>query len=404
MLQALEGSQAIARAVALCHPEVVSAYPITPQTHIVENLARLVAEGALGCEFVSVESEHSAASVVLGACAAGARSYTATASQGLVLMSEVLYNIAGLRIPVVLTCANRALSGPISIWNDQQDSMAVRDSGWIQLYCASNQEAVDTHVQAFRLAQEAELPVMVCIDGFTLTHTLEPIELPTQDQVSAFLPEFEFSRTLDPAEPLTLGTLVSPDWFPESRHSQHGSMLAAVQRIESLDTEWSSITGRHSGGVVEVDDAPGAEVGIVVLGSITGTLQDARDACSDLPPARIIRLRSFRPFPKAQVQAACQNLTQVVVLERAISPGGFGIISAELRSALYGTAKAPRIQGFAVGLGGRDVPISIYRKALAAAYSDRPTDFAILDLDLAKLPESERYAQAAVIATTGETP
>src|SRR5579875_3996854 len=206
--QPLEGSQAIAQAVALCRPQVVAAYPITPQTHIVENLAKLIADGKLACELVSVESEFSAASVVLGAAAAGSRAYTATSSQGLLLMTEVLYNIGGLRIPVVMTCANRAIGAPVSAWNDQQDSMAMRDTGWIQLYCADNQEAVDTTIQAFRIAERTELPVMVCVDGYVLTHTLEPIDLPSQEQVDAFLPPYRFSRALDPRNPISIGNLV----------------------------------------------------------------------------------------------------------------------------------------------------------------------------------------------------
>ena len=201
MLKALEGSQALARTVAMCRPQVIAAYPITPQTHIVENLSKLVADGALDCEFVSVESEFSAASVALGAVAAGSRAYTASSSQGILLMMEVLYNIAGLRMPLVLTCANRAVSAPLSIWNDHQDSMAARDAGWIQLYCANNQEAVDTTIQAYRIAERCELPVMVCVDGFTLTHTMEGIELPDQQQVDDFLPAFDFGRRLDPAVP-----------------------------------------------------------------------------------------------------------------------------------------------------------------------------------------------------------
>jgi pyruvate ferredoxin oxidoreductase alpha subunit len=398
MPQALEGSQAIARAVSLCRPEVVAAYPITPQTHIVENIAKLVADGELHCEYVSVESEHSAASVVLGAAAAGARAYTATASQGILLMSEVLYNIAGMRIPLVLTCANRALSAPLSIWNDQQDSMAVRDAGWIQLYCTSNQEAVDTTVQAFRITQETELPVMVCVDGFTLTHTLEPIELPTREQVDAFLPPFSFSRALNPAQPLSLGTLVSPDWFPEARHSQHGAVLAAAQNILAADQDWQAQTGRGWGGLVEVEGPEDAEIGIISLGSITGTLQDARLAYTDLPPARIIRLRAFRPFPVEALQAACAGLKQVVVLERALSPGGVGIVGAEVRAALYDLESPPRVQSFAVGLGGRDVPLSLYPKVLEVAQAATGTQFAVLDVDLDKLPEEDRYVAAGPAA------
>lgn len=401
MPQPLEGSQAIARAVALCAPEVVSAYPITPQTHIVENLAKLVADGELKCELVSVESEHSAASVVLGSAAAGSRSYTASASQGLILMSEVLYNAAGLRIPMVLTCANRALSAPISIWNDQQDSMALRDAGWIQLYCASNQEAVDTHILAFRLTEELEVPVMVCVDGFTLTHTLEPIDLPDIEQVRQFLPPFKFARALDPENPMTAGTLLSPDWYPESRHSQHGAVLGASPRIEKLDREWAEISGRYSGGLLEIQDLPNAEYGIVCLGSIAGTLLDARDLMGDAVPVRIIRLRSFRPFPSEALCEVCKGLKKVIVLERALSPGAQGIVTVEVRSALYGMVDAPAVQGFAVGLGGRDVPVELFQRVMEFFDSDSAPVFSVLDVDLDRLAIPDRYLGASAIAGEG---
>ena len=247
MREALEGSQAIARAVSLAKPDVVAAYPITPQTHIVENISKLVADGNLHTEFVSVESEFSAASVVLGAAAAGARAYTASASQGILLMSEVMYNIAGLRIPLVMTIANRAVGGPLNIWNDQSDTMAVRDSGWIQLHCISNQEAVDTTIQAFRLAQETELPVAVNMDGFVLTHTMEVIDVPDQADVDKFLPPFEFARKLDPAKPASMGTLVDPNWFPEVRHSHHAAMGRALPKIEEIDKAFAKIFGARLG-------------------------------------------------------------------------------------------------------------------------------------------------------------
>ncbi len=396
MRQALEGSQAIARAVALCRPDVVSAYPITPQTHIVENIAKLVADGELKCEYVSVESEHSAASVALGAAAAGARAYTASASQGILLMCEVLYDIAGLRIPMVLTCANRAVSAPLSIWNDHQDSMAVRDAGWIQIHCADNQEAVDTTIQAFRIAQDTDLPVMVCVDGFTLTHTLEPIELPTQQQVDDFLPPFVFARALDPRKPLSIGTMATPDWFTEARHSHHGAVLAAAEVIAAADADWQRITGRSGGGLLAVDGPDDARIGIVCMGSITGTLQDARAASPELPAARIIRLRSYRPFPAQALREACAGLDQVVVLERALAPGGVGIVGAEVRAALYGTPDAPRVQSVAAGLGGRDMPLTTYARLIALAQAEATTDFAILDVELDKLPEADRYAAAAM--------
>jgi pyruvate ferredoxin oxidoreductase alpha subunit len=214
MPRQIEGSRAVAETVALCRPEVIAAYPISPQTHIVEALSQIVKEGELApCEFINVESEFAAMSVAIGASAAGARAYTATASQGLLFMVEALYNASGLGLPIVMTLANRAIGAPINIWNDHSDSMSQRDSGWIQLYAETNQEAADLHVQAFRLAEELSLPVMVCMDGFILTHAVEQVELPTQDQVDAFLPAFEPRQVLDPAEPMTIGALVGPEAF-----------------------------------------------------------------------------------------------------------------------------------------------------------------------------------------------
>ncbi|MFN3919541.1 MAG: hypothetical protein ACK4JF_04550, partial [Methylohalobius sp.] len=369
-------------------PGVVAAYPITPQTHIVENIAKLVADGQLKCEVVSVESEHSAASVVLGAAAAGVRAYTASASQGILLMAEVLYNIAGLRIPLVLTCANRAVSAPLSIWNDHQDSMAVRDAGWIQLYCADNQQAVDTTIQAFRIAETLELPVMVCMDGFTLTHTLEPLELPEPEQVDAFLPPYRFSRTLDPHHPITLGTLVSPDAYTEVRYAHHQAMLRALELIPKIDAAWREITGRSAGGLIAVEGPEEAKIGILTLGSVFGTLADA---CALLGvKVRLLHLRTFRPFPAAALQQACQGLADLVVLERAFSPGAGGIVGSEVRAALTELKNPPRVHNFAVGLGGRDVPLDVVQRVLSAIDAKHPTRFAIFDADLSRLPEEER--------------
>ncbi len=384
MRQALEGSQALARAVALCRPQVVAAYPITPQTHIVENIAKLVADGKLACEFVSVESEFSAASVVLGAAAAGARAYTASASQGVLLMAEVLYNIAGSRVPLVMTVANRAVSAPLSIWNDQQDSMAVRDAGWIQLYCADNQEAVDTTIQAYRIAERTELPVMVCVDGFTLTHTLEAIEVPEQETVDRFLPPYRFARALDPNAPISLGTLVSPEYFTELRHSHHQALLAAADEILAADRDWAQLSGRASGGLVQVEGPADASVGVLALGSIFGTLADARSHDPECAAVKLIRLRAFRPFPVAALQEACRGLRDLVVLERALSPGAGGIVGAEVRAALSEMAAPPRVHNFALGLGGRDVPLDTLPRVLARIQAG-PTRFAVFDLDPDKL-------------------
>jgi len=386
MREALEGSQAIARAVALCRPDVVAAYPITPQTHIVENLSRLVADAEMQTEFVSVESEFSAASVVLGAAAAGARAYTATASQGVLLMAEVLFNIAGMRVPLVMTVANRAVSAPLSIWNDHSDSMAVRDAGWIQLHAADNQEAVDTTIQAFRIAQETDLPVMVCMDGFILTHTLEPIDLPGQDLVDAWLPPFDFARRLDPADPRSLGTLVSPDFFAEVRHSHHAAMGKALDVIEAVDASWAEVTGRTCGGLLEVLGDPTASVGILAMGSTVGTLEAGRLAAGpDIPPARLIKLRAFRPFPADALRAACAGLDHLIVIDRAISPGLGGVLGTEVAAVLSRAASAPQIHNHALGLGGRDIPETAYADLMGALSDPDSPAFSIFDADPAKL-------------------
>ncbi len=390
MQRALEGSQAIAEAVALCRPQVVAAYPITPQTHIVENISKLVADGKLHCEFVSVESEFSAASVVLGAAAAGSRTYTATASQGLLLMVEVLYNIAGMRIPVVMTCANRAVSAPLSIWNDQQDSMAARDAGWIQLYCADNQEAVDTTIQAYRIAEKTELPVMVCMDGFTLTHTLEAIDVPSADQVDEYLPPYQFARKLDPQRPMSMGTLLSPDFYPEARHSHHQALLNAQMAILEADEKWEAVSGRRSGGLLTVEGPDEARIGILTLGSVLGTLREAAEMNLDLPPARLIKLRSFRPFPVDALKEAVAGLTDLVVVERALSLGGGGIVGPEVRAALTEMANLPRVHNVALGLGGRDIPLETYARLLQLAEAPEPIRFSVFDAELDKLPEEDR--------------
>ncbi len=391
MREALEGSQAIARAVALCDPDVIAAYPITPQTHIVENLSKLVAEGDLHTEFVSVESEFSAASVVLGAAATGARAYTATASQGVLLMAEVLFNIAGMRLPLVMTVANRAVSAPLSIWNDHADSMAVRDSGWIQLHATSNQEAVDTTIQAFRIAQDCELPVMVCMDGFILTHTMEPIDLPSHDEVRAWLPALEFSRRLDPNEPKSMGMLVTPEYFPEIRHSHHSALQKALPVIEEVDAAFEEAFGRTAGGLLTVEGDADAKIGILAMGSTVGTLRAGMaDFDADAGPARLITLRSFRPFPTGALLEAVQGLDHLIVVDRAISPGLGGIVGVEVSAALSGLDNPPRVLNYALGLGGRDIPETIFVDLMAAVEDPDAPAFSIFDADMDKLAPEDR--------------
>lgn len=391
MLSALEGSQAIARAVGLCRPGVVAAYPITPQTHIVENISKLVADGHLRCELVSVESEFSAASVALGAAASGVRAYTASSSQGILLMAEVLYNISGMRIPMVLTCANRALGAPLNIWNDQQDSMAVRDAGWIQLYCADNQDAVDTTIQAFRIAERTEIPVMVCIDGFVLTHTLEPIDLPSQEQVDRFLPPYQFGRGLDSRNPLSLGTCVDPMFFTEARHSQHQALLRSTEEIVAVDHEYTGIVGRSCGGLLASVGPTEAEIAILALGSVCSTLQEGMQIFPQDRAVKLIKLRSYRPFPVSALREVIHGVHDLVVLERAIAPGSGGIVGMEVRSLATTMDSPPRIHNYAVGLGGRDVPIEIYPHLVGTVINAaEPTWFEILDVELEKLPIEDR--------------
>ncbi|HRC08372.1 MAG TPA: hypothetical protein PLV41_09160, partial [Miltoncostaeales bacterium] len=251
MRQQIEGSQAVARAVAACRPNVICAYPISPQTHIVETLSRIVKAGELdACEFVNVESEFAAMSTAIGASAVGARAYTATASQGLLFMVEAVYNASGLGLPIVMTVANRAIGAPINIWNDHSDAMSQRDSGWLQLYAETNQEAADLHVQAFRIAEELSLPVMVCMDGFILTHAVEVVDVPEQDQVDAFLPPFHPRQILDPADPVSIGAMVGPEAFTEVRYLAHHRQMEALDLIPKVVDEFRQVFGRDSGGLV----------------------------------------------------------------------------------------------------------------------------------------------------------
>src|SRR5512143_1042242 len=273
MLKQTEGSKAVAEAVALCRPEVICAYPISPQTHIVEALGEMVKAGELTpCEFINVESEFAAMSVAIGASAAGARSYTATASQGLLFMAEAVFNAAGLGLPIVMTVANRAIGAPINIWNDHTDALSQRDCGWIQLFAEDNQEALDLHIQAFRLGEELSLPVMVCMDGYILTHAYERMDVPTQAQVDAYLPPYSPRQVLDPAEPVSIGAMVGPEAFMEVRYLAHAKQMRALSLIPQIAQEFHARFGRQSGGLTHAYRTADAEVIVVALGSVLGTI------------------------------------------------------------------------------------------------------------------------------------
>ena len=355
MRKQIEGSAAVAQAVALARPEVICAYPISPQTHIVEALSAIVKSGDLQpCEFVNVESEFAAMSVAIGASAAGARAYTATASQGLLFMVEAVYNASGLGLPIVMTVANRAIGAPINIWNDHSDSMSQRDSGWIQLYAQDNQEALDLHIQAFKLAETVSLPVMVCMDGFILTHAVEEVEMPDQATVDAFLPAFEPRQVLDPAEPVSIGAMVGPEAFMEVRYLAHRRQMEALEVIPAIAAEYGAVTGRVRDGLISRYRLDDAEIVVVALGSVIGTLQDTVDALREQGVlVGVLGITSFRPFPLESVRDALAGARSVVVLEKALAVGIGGIVANNVRTAVAGLAIDVRT--VIAGLGGRPI-------------------------------------------------
>lgn len=368
-MRVMEGSESIAEAVLLAEPGVVAAYPITPQTHIVEQLAKAVADGRTKAEFLTVESEHSAASAVLGASAAGVRTFTATSSQGLLHMAEVVFNIAGMRLPVVMTVANRALSGPLSIWNDHQDSMTMRDSGWIQLFAQTPQEAHDLHLAAYWVAEDERvlLPVMVCVDGFVLTHAFEAVEPVTPDQARRFLPPFDPAYTLDPERPLTFGTYAEPAFYAEARFAVEEAQRAASAVIAEALEELGRVTGRTYPPSLDRYRLDDAEVALVAMGTAA---QTARVVADDLREegmaAGVVAVRTFRPFPADALHRALGGVRRVVVLDRAVSPGATGVVVPEVRAALYGVEDPPQVVGVVAGLGGRDVSPESLRRAFHA--------------------------------------
>jgi pyruvate ferredoxin oxidoreductase alpha subunit len=381
VLRQLEGSRAVAEAVALCRPQVICAYPISPQTHIVENLSQLVKTGELApCEFVNVESEFAAMSVAIGACATGARAYTATASQGLLYMVEALYNASGLGLPIVMTVANRAIGAPINIWNDHSDSMSQRDCGWIQLYAETNQEALDLHIQAFRLAEELSTPVMVCMDGFILTHAVERVDVPGQEQVDAFLPPFAPRQALDPDEPVSIGAMVGPEAFMEVKYLAHAKQMQALELIPEIAADFEQAFGRDSGGLIRSYRTADAETIVVALGSVLGTIKDTIDELREQGvKIGAVGITSFRPFPLDAVRAALGHAQRVVVLEKALAVGIGGIVSANIRMALAGI----ELRGYTViaGLGGRPITKASLRDLFTDAIADRLESLTFLDMD-----------------------
>lgn len=371
----IEGSRAVAEAVKLCRPHIICAYPITPQTHIVAELAQMVADGELKTEYVNADSELSAASIVLGASAVGARAYTSSTSQGILLMNEVLYNIAGMRLPVVLSCANRAISAPLNIWNDQQDSISVRDSGWIQLCAEDNQEAADMHVQAYKIGEDHRvlLPVMLCLDGFIISHTYEPVELMSQEEVDKFLPSYNPPYYLTPENPLTFGCFAEPDKYLETRYTINQRMEKAKEVIEEVAEDFKESFGRYGGGLIDTYQVEDAQFVFVAMGSVVATMRDVVDYLrAEGRKVGLLKIRAFRPFPKEAIRKALAKVKNIAVVEKAISLGSGGILGPEIKAAFYGRSQPPQISTFIAGLGGRDITDETLIKILSRAEKASP--------------------------------
>ncbi|MGA3118125.1 MAG: pyruvate ferredoxin oxidoreductase [Syntrophobacteraceae bacterium] len=356
----IEVSIAVAEAVGLCDVDVVAAYPITPQTHIVEHLAELVADGHLDADFVPVESEHSAMSACIGSSAAGARTFTSTCSQGYALMSELCYIASALRLPIVMAVANRALSAPITILNDHADLMYARDTGWIQLIAEDGQEAVDMSVLAFRIGEDkrVSLPVQVNLDGFTMSHVIEPIAMPDQEEIKRFLPPFKPVLRLDPAKPVTFGPVVMSDVYTEARKAQDEALKATKPVIQELFDDFARQFGRQY-KLVETYKTEDADTIIVAIGSIAQTGMTAVDTMrAKGKKVGIARIRVFRPFPGAELFEAIKGAKNLVLLDRVTSFAGgeiSGPVALEIKSVLFDNKRFPTVGNFLVGLGGRDV-------------------------------------------------
>lgn len=359
----VEVSIAVADAVKMANADVIAAYPITPQTHIVEHLAELVANGELDAAFIPVESEHSAMSACLGSAAVGARTFTATAGQGLELMHEVLYVAPPMRLPIVMTVANRALSAPLSVWGDHSDVMAVRDTGWIQIFVENGQEAVDNVICAFRIAEDRRvlLPVMVHLDGFHLTHMIEPITMPEQSDVDRFLPLNQFPLPLHPDKPVTMGDFAPPIIFTEAKWAQEVNLRASKEIILECWKEFNSVFHRRY-SPVEKYRSDGAKVLLFTMGSFSETAMVAIDQMrGEGKDVGLVRLRLWRPFPFEEFRQAVKDADVLIVLDRALSFGGpGGPVCSEIKAALYNEVKKPKIVSFVGGLGGRDITVPAF--------------------------------------------
>ena len=385
----LEGSEAVAHAVCACRPDVISAYPISPQTHILEALARMIADGRLSAQYVLADAEFSAASVLAGASAAGGRAYTASTSQGLLLMTEVIYACAGMRMPFVITGANRAISAPISIQPDHQDAMSLRDSGIIQIYVESCQEAYDTHIAAFKIAEDPaiSLPVMVCMDGWILTHSYERVQLLEDGVVDSFLPPFRPVNFLDIEHPKSWGPIADEDLYMEFRYAIHSAMEHGKGRIREIFSELAALTGRDYGGLIEAYKTEDADIVLISMGSTSGTVKDAVDDLrAEGKSVGLVKLRCYRPFPYEEIYEAVKASRVLAVLDSNISLGSEGAVGMDLKAKFYGVPGCPKIVDVIAGLGGKVINkktvYDIARRAADIAEEDTFTDKSCFWMDL----------------------
>jgi len=366
----MEVSIALSDAVKMANADCIAAYPITPQTHIVEHLSELVADGELDAEFIPVESEHSALSVCAGTSAVGARTFTATSSQGLALMHEILFIVSAMRLPIVMAVANRALSAPLSIWNDHSDVMASRDCGWIQIFTENGQEVFDQTLCAFRIAEDHRvlIPTIINLDGFTLSHVVEPLYLVNQELVDKFLPPYKPLFTLHPDKPLTMGAFGMPEVYAEAKKAQEVALRNSYSVILEVWKEWGDLTGRHY-HPMETYKMEGAKIGLLTMGSFGETAMGAVDHMRENGiPVGLLKLRLWRPFPFEEIRKSVRGLETLVVMDRALSFGGVGgPVCSEIKTALYQQSKRPKIFSFIGGLGGRDVPPEQFEEMIQQA-------------------------------------
>jgi pyruvate/2-oxoacid:ferredoxin oxidoreductase alpha subunit len=361
MYKVISGSHSVSYAVRLARAQVITAYPITPQTSVVEKLSEFCADGSLDAKFIKVESEHSAMASLIGASAAGARCFTATSSHGLALMHEMLHWAAGDRLPIVMANVNRAMGAPWSIWVDHSDSLAQRDTGWLQFYVESNQEIVDTVIQAFKIGEAVHLPIMVNLDGFFLSHTVEEVDIPEQNGVDAFLPPYQAEHKLDLDDPRSIGNLTTPDHYYEFRHMAHNASQKALTLVDEIGHEYGENFGRYY-GAIDSYMADDAEIVLVSYATAASTTRAAvKEMRAEGKKIGMVKIRSFRPFPTDALVNTLRNVPKIAVLDRNVCIGSTGIFCQEVKAALYDAGLGNKIFGFVVGLGGRDITPEVVR-------------------------------------------